>query len=43
MYDFFQSSESGNIEEAAEIMNENNISQEQFRLMRIKFMSEYAN
>jgi ATP-dependent DNA helicase RecQ len=43
MYDFFQSSESGNIEEAAEIMKENNISQEQFRLMRIKFMSEYAN
>ncbi len=43
MYDFFQSSESGNIEEAVDVLKENNISQEQFRLMRIKFMSEYAN
>lgn len=43
MYDFFQSSESGNIEEATEILKENNITQDQFRLMRIKFMSEFAN
>ncbi|MBK7692618.1 MAG: DNA helicase RecQ [Bacteroidetes bacterium] len=43
MYDFFQSSESGNIEEAVDVLKENNISQEQFRLMRIKFMSDYAN
>jgi len=43
IYDFFQSSESGNIEEAVDVLKENNISQEQFRLMRIKFMSDYAN
>lgn len=43
MYDFFQTSESGNIEEAVDVLKENNISQEQFRLMRIKFMSDYAN
>lgn len=43
IFDFFQSSESGNIDEAVDVMRENNISAEQFRLMRIKFMSEYAN
>ncbi|HMT35040.1 MAG TPA: DNA helicase RecQ [Chitinophagaceae bacterium] len=43
MYDFFQTSESGNIEEAVDVLKENNISQEQFRLMRIKFMSDFAN
>jgi ATP-dependent DNA helicase RecQ len=43
MYEFFQTSESGNIEEALEDLKENNISQEQFRLMRIKFMSDFAN
>ncbi len=43
IYDFFQTSESGNIEEAVDVLKENNISQEQFRLMRIKFMSDYAN
>ena len=43
MYEFFQTSESGNIEEALDILKENNLSQEQFRLMRIKFMSEFAN
>jgi hypothetical protein len=43
MIDFFQSSETGNIDEAVEIMKENGLNEEQFRLMRIKFMSEYAN
>lgn len=43
MYDFFHSSENGELEEAVDILKENNISTEQFRLMRIKFMSEYAN
>ncbi|MBL7771538.1 MAG: DNA helicase RecQ [Chitinophagaceae bacterium] len=43
MVDFFQTSESGNIEEAVEVMKENNLNDEQFRLMKIKFMSEYAN
>lgn len=43
LIDFFQSSESGDINEAVEILKENSLSQEQFRLMRIKFMSEYAN
>ena len=43
IYDYLQSSDTGNIEEAYEEMKENNISIEQLRLMRIKFMSEYAN
>jgi ATP-dependent DNA helicase RecQ len=43
MIDFFQSSESGNIDEAADLLKENSLSEEQFRLMRIKFMSEFAN
>lgn len=43
MVDFFHSSESGNIEEAVEVLKENNLSDEQFRLMKIKYMSEYAN
>jgi ATP-dependent DNA helicase RecQ len=43
MIDFFQSSESGNIEEATVVLKENNLTDEQFRIMKIKFMSEYAN
>jgi ATP-dependent DNA helicase RecQ len=43
MFDFFHNSESGNIQEAVQVLKENNITDEQFRLMRIKFMSEYAN
>ncbi len=43
IYEFFQTSESGTIDDASAVMKENNISAEQFRLMRIKFMSEYAN
>jgi ATP-dependent DNA helicase RecQ len=43
IYEYLQSSDTGNIEEAYEEMKENNISIEQLRLMRIKFMSEYAN
>jgi ATP-dependent DNA helicase RecQ len=43
MVDFFQSSESGSLEEASDILTENSLSVEQFRLMRIKFLSEYVN
>jgi ATP-dependent DNA helicase RecQ len=43
MFDFFHNSESGDIQEAVQVLKENNITDEQFRLMRIKFMSEYAN
>jgi ATP-dependent DNA helicase RecQ len=43
MVDFFHTSESGNIEEAGAVLKENNLTDEQFRLMKIKFMSEYAN
>ncbi|MEZ5045730.1 MAG: DNA helicase RecQ [Chitinophagaceae bacterium] len=43
MYEFFHQSESGNIDEAVDVLRENNLTVEQFRLMRIKFMSEYAN
>lgn len=43
MYDFLQASETGNIEEVFQEMNNENISIEQLRLMRIKFMSDYAN
>lgn len=43
MYDFFRTSESGNLDEAFDVLKENNLTQEQFRLMRIKFMSDYAN
>ncbi len=43
MYDYLQASETGNLEEVFEEMNNENISIEQLRLMRIKFMSEYAN
>lgn len=43
MYEFLQSSETGNIEEVFVEMNNENISIEQLRLMRIKFMSDYAN
>ena len=43
MYEFLQASETGNIEEVFVEMNNENISIEQLRLMRIKFMSDYAN
>lgn len=43
MVDFFHSSESGDIKDALSVLKENNITDEQFRLMKIKFMSEFAN
>lgn len=43
MYEFLQASETGNLEEVFQEMNNENISIEQLRLMRVKFMSDYAN
>jgi ATP-dependent DNA helicase RecQ len=43
IYEHLQSSDTGNLDEVYEELKENNISIEQLRLMRIKFMSEYAN
>ncbi|KXK41292.1 MAG: ATP-dependent DNA helicase RecQ [Bacteroidetes bacterium OLB11] len=43
MYDYFDNSESGDLQEAYDLLKENNISHEQFRLMRIKYMSDFAN
>jgi ATP-dependent DNA helicase RecQ len=43
MVDFFQSSESGSLDEASNMLTENSLSVDQFRLMRIKFLSEYVN
>jgi ATP-dependent DNA helicase RecQ len=43
IYEYLQSSDTGNLDEVFEELKENNISIEQLRLMRIKFMSEYAN
>ncbi len=43
IYEYLQSSDTGNLQEVFEQMGNENISIEQLRLMRIKFMSEYAN
>jgi ATP-dependent DNA helicase RecQ len=43
IYEYFQTSDRGNIEEAWEDLKENNLTREQLQLVRIKFMSEYAN
>lgn len=43
MYDYFHNSESGDLSEAIDLLKENNLSHEQFRLMKIKFMSDFAN
>lgn len=43
IYEHLQSSDTGNLQEVYEELKDNNISIEQVRLMRIKFMSEYAN
>ncbi len=43
IYDYFQNSESGEIEMALSDMKDNNITMEQLQLMKIKFLSEFAN
>jgi ATP-dependent DNA helicase RecQ len=43
IYDYFYESETGSIEEAIEELGEENFSEEEIRLVRIKFMSEMAN
>jgi len=43
IYEYFQSSDRGNLDEAFADLKENNITLEQLQLVRIKFMSEYAN
>ncbi len=43
IYDYFDNSESGDLQDAYDLLKENNLSHEQFRLMRIKYMSDYAN
>jgi ATP-dependent DNA helicase RecQ len=43
IYEYFQTSDRGNLDEAFEDLKENNITLEQLQLVRIKFMSEYAN
>jgi ATP-dependent DNA helicase RecQ (EC 3.6.1.-) len=43
IYEYLQSSDTGNLNEVFEEMDNKNISIEQLRLMRIKFLSEYAN
>ncbi len=43
IYEYFQTSDRGNLEEAYEDLKENNLTREQLQLVRIKFMSEYAN
>lgn len=43
IYDYFQNSDSGNLEDAFVELKDNDISMEQIQLVRIKFLSEYAN
>ncbi|MCF6365796.1 MAG: DNA helicase RecQ [Bacteroidales bacterium] len=43
IYDYFYESETGSLEEAIEELEEDNFSEEEVRLVRIKFMSEMAN
>jgi len=43
IYEYFQTSDRGNLDEAFEDLKENNITLEQLQLVRIKYMSEYAN
>lgn len=43
IFEYFRSSTDDNIEEAYEEFRDSNITIEQLRMMRIKFMSEYAN
>ena len=41
--DYFMSADSDNIEDALDEFEDEDISEEDLRLMRIKFLSEYAN
>ncbi len=43
IYDFLSESQTGSIKEALEELGEDNFSEEEIRLVRIKFMSEMAN
>ena len=43
LYDYFLNSESDSITEALDELEDEDYSEEELRLMRIKFMSEYAN
>ena len=43
LYDYFMSAESDSISEAMSELQEEDYSEEELRLMRIKFLSEYAN
>ena len=43
IFDYFRSSDDDNIEEAYEEFRDSDITFEQLQMMRIKFMTEYAN
>jgi ATP-dependent DNA helicase RecQ len=43
IYDYFMEAETDSIEDAFKEMQEDDITREEFQLMRIKFLSEMAN
>ncbi len=43
IYDYFQGSEHGDIDQAYNDLKDNNLTMEQVQLVKIKFMSEFAN
>jgi ATP-dependent DNA helicase RecQ len=43
VYDYFRESQSDDLQEALKELGENDYTEEEIRLMRIKFMSEFAN
>lgn len=43
IYEYFREAESDSVEEALSILGESEYSEEEIRLMRIKFMSDYGN
>jgi ATP-dependent DNA helicase RecQ len=43
VYDYFKESESDDLQDALKELGENDYTEEEIRLMRIKFMSEFAN
>jgi ATP-dependent DNA helicase RecQ len=43
LYDYFLNAESDSITDALSELEDDDYSEEELRLMRIKFMSEYAN
>src|SRR5690606_29092600 len=43
IFDYFRNSTDDNLEEAYEEFKDSNVTFEQLQMMRIKFMSEYAN